>query len=658
MTLSIPRLTRSIGGKLQIALLGATLTSAAIVGAVGYDQQHDASDRAVESALRQRFDAVNAALNEQGQRALGIAQALANDPMVGDALLRQDRPALLARFVPLMEKVKPLNIGLITFHLPSGVALARAHAPDSHGDSVVARRKMVADALRTGEIRVGVEPGRENISVFATVPAFAGGKLVGDVDLGVAAGASFLKEAKARFGIEVATHVWQNEAVTTLGATFDQKTLLTPDVHKAAMTAPTAWREATLGERPVGVLAGPLKNYSGQAIGTIEIALDISSFVVARNTALLTLLLVLAAVSAGAIGLAVLLTRHIGTPIRRLDATMTALAAGDLTQDVPATGRGDEVGAMARSVAVFRDALVEQRRLEAEQLAESDAKMRQAERLNGLVRGFEGSVGGIVDMVSASATELQATAQHLAASAEETTGRASAVATAAGQAGANVTSVASAAEELGASVGEIGRQVQHSRSRSEEAVSETRTTAAIVSELSEAATRIEDIVVMISGIAGQTNLLALNATIEAARAGEAGRGFAVVASEVKALAEQTSRATSEISGQISGIQATTQRAVSAIDHISQTIQDINASASAIAGAVDQQGAATREIVEAVTQASRGTREVTSSIGMVSRTAAETGDAAGQVFGASEELARQSEVLRAQVRVFLSDVRAA
>lgn len=201
-------------------------------------------------------------------------------------------------------------------------------------------------------------------------------------------------------------------------------------------------------------------------------------------------------------------------------------------------------------------------------------------------------------------------------------------------------------------MGEIARQVDHSLSQSTSAVNETRVSAATVTELKDAVSRIDDIVGLIAGIASQTNLLALNATIEA------GRGFAVVAAEVKTLAEQTSRATTEISAQIAGIQATTARAVAGIDGIVGTINGINRAASAIASAVDQQGAATREIVSAVSQASIATSDVGTSIAVVSQAVSGTGVAAGQVFAASEELARQAEALRAEVEGFLHGVRAA
>jgi len=649
---------KSIGAKLTLAMLGVSLGSAAIVGVVSYREQNAASEAAIGAALVQRYQAVSDAMTEQGQRALATALALANDGQITEAFGRGDRAQIVARLETVYPAFKTLDLGLVSFFGPDGKTVARVHAPDKFGDEVLSRRGTVRDVIANHATKVGVEPGRESISIFATVPALSNGRFVGVADVGAVLGKDFLATLKKRSGADIAMHLVGDSGVTDLGSTFTQKSLLPPEAHREALASPIPLRMLDLDGHPVAVLAGPLRNYSGQAIGTVEVALDISDLIAARNRALLTLGGVLLAVAAAAIGAAFALARHIGSPVEALNEAMTEIAAGTYETTIPATQRADAIGDMARTVSVFRDGLVRQRALEEEKEAGTLEKMRQAERLATLIHGFEGTVGGIVGIVSSAATELQATAQQLSESAGDAAARAEAVALSAHQAGANVTSVAGAAEELGASVGEIARQVDHSLSQSSMAVEETRASAATVSELKDAVSRIDDIVALIAGIASQTNLLALNATIEAARAGEAGRGFAVVASEVKALAEQTSRATADISAQIAGIQATTARAVSGIGGIVGTINGINRAASAIATAVEQQGAATREIIGAVSQASAGTSEVGASIAVVSQAVSGTGHAAGQVFAASEELARQAESLRAEVEGFLHGVRAA
>ncbi len=354
-----------------------------------------------------------------------------------------------------------------------------------------------------------------------------------------------------------------------------------------------------------------------------------------------------------------LMIRSISAPIKHMAGVMEKLAAGDTSVVIPNAGERNEIGAMARTVEIFRDNLIRTQALEDEtRIARQSAEEQRKQTMHALADKFESAVGGIVNMVSSAATEMQATASQLTASAQESSAQAGSVSAAAEEAGTNVTSVAGSAEELGASVSEIGRQVEHSLNKAREAVTEADATAAIVYELSQAADRINGIVELISGIAAQTNLLALNATIESARAGEAGRGFAVVASEVKALAQQTAKATADIGSQISSIQNTTKRAVGAIESITGTIREINDSSATIAAAVDQQGAATSEIVQAVNQASVGTQEVTSNISGVARMAEETGMGAAQVLSASGELAQQAEMLRSQVQSFIADIRAA
>ncbi|MGU3406486.1 cache domain-containing protein [Methylobacterium brachiatum] len=367
-----------------------------------------------------------------------------------------------------------------------------------------------------------------------------------------------------------------------------------------------------------------------------------------------------AAIVAALIGiLATLIGRSVVRPLRAMTEFMTGLAAGDLSRKVLGAERRDEIGTMAAAAQVFKDNLIRTQALEAETAqARLAAEAQRKAGMRQMADGFEAAVGSIIGLVSASAAKLQTTAQTMTATATETASQSMTVAAAAEEASSNVNTVAAAAEELGSSVQEIGRQVSGSAELARLAVSEADQTGALVQELSTAVGRIGDVVGLISSIAGQTNLLALNATIEAARAGTAGKGFAVVASEVKALAEQTAKATDEISGQIARIQASTGGAVTAIGSITARIQEISGVATSIAAAVEQQGAATQEIVRNVGQAAAGTGEVTSNISGVAGAAEETSAAASQVLGSASELSRQSEHLAAEVGGFLATVRAA
>jgi len=381
----------------------------------------------------------------------------------------------------------------------------------------------------------------------------------------------------------------------------------------------------------------------------------------ARDAALMMLALAGLAVVAllGVLaGVTVMLRRRVIAPLATLTEAVGELAAGRDDVAIPTIDRADEIGAMAGSLQVFKDALIANKAADKAAAVEADAKIQRGQRVDKITREFEAMIGEVVDIVSSASTELEASAGTLTASAERSEQLTTMVAAASEEASTNVQSVASATEEMASSVNEISRQVQDSARIASEAVEQAHNTNDRVGELAKAAARIGDVVELINTIAGQTNLLALNATIEAARAGEAGRGFAVVASEVKALAEQTAKATGEISQQISGIQAATQESVGAIKQIGDTIGRMSEIATAIASAVEQQGAATQEISRNVQQAAHGTQQVSANITDVQRGASETGSASSQVLTAAKSLSGESSRLKREVGKFLSSVRAA
>ena len=351
--------------------------------------------------------------------------------------------------------------------------------------------------------------------------------------------------------------------------------------------------------------------------------------------------------------------RSIVNPVNSMTGAMRKLADGDHEVEIPAIGRKDEIGEMAATVQVFKENAVEKVRLEAEQeAAKIRAEKEKRAAMNQLADEFEASVGQVVDTVSTASGEMQTTASSMSSTAEETSRQSLAVATAAEQASANVQTVASATEELASSISEIGRQVAQSAQIASGAVQSANRTNDQMKGLAEAAQKIGDVLGLITDIAEQTNLLALNATIEAARAGDAGKGFAVVASEVKNLANQTAKATEEISGQIGGIQVATKEAVTAIQEIGATIGEIDEIATTIASAVEEQGAATQEIARNVEQAAAGTQDVTSNISGITEAANDTGAASNQVLQSAGALSDQSELLRREVDTFVDRVRSA
>jgi methyl-accepting chemotaxis protein len=346
-------------------------------------------------------------------------------------------------------------------------------------------------------------------------------------------------------------------------------------------------------------------------------------------------------------------------PLGRLTTVMEAFARNDLSAATPGTGRGDEIGAMARTVEVFKTSTLEVNRLRTEQEAQKQrAADERRQAMNDLAARFEAGAGDIIGSVASQATELQATAQTMSATAEDTTRQSTAVAAASEQATQNVQTVAAATEELASSIHEISRQIGQASSMITDGVRQANRSNEQVQSLTAAAEKIGDVVKIISGIASQTNLLALNATIEAARAGDAGKGFAVVASEVKALANQTAKATDEIAEQIKAIQEATQISAQSIHSVTRTISQVSETTTAIASAVEQQGAATQEITRNVVQAAQGTQEVSGNIGGVSQAAQQTGAAASQVLAAAGALSKNGEALKARVVAFLREVRAA
>ncbi len=379
----------------------------------------------------------------------------------------------------------------------------------------------------------------------------------------------------------------------------------------------------------------------------------------AINSAVTTMLAVAGvALVVGALA-ALLIGRGISRPVVSMTGAMRRIADGDTSAEVPAQNQQDEIGEMAAAVQVFKENAIRIDRMRVEQEeAEKQAEAEKRAAMQSLAGEFEAKVGHVVQNLTASATELQSTAESMSAISEETSSQATTVASASEQTTANVENVASAATELGSSIGEISQQVQRQASMAEEAAMAAKSSNEQVRSLAERADSIGEVVNLITSIAEQTNLLALNATIEAARAGDAGKGFAVVASEVKSLANQTARATEQIAEQIKAVQEQTGSTVDAIGLINEKVDTVKEVAAAVASAIEEQNAATQEIGRNAQEASAGTRQVSESITSVTQAAGEAGQGSTDVLNASRELAQQGEALSGEVAAFIEQVRAA
>ena len=456
--------------------------------------------------------------------------------------------------------------------------------------------------------------------------------------------------------LRVATNVQKPDGTRAVGtrlaksaayeAVFDRKTPFHGEVDILGTPYMTAY--------------DPIFDSSGKLLGILYVGIKKADFLETAYSTLWTIIYSTLAVALLVMAVSYLAARNgVARPLKAGISTMKRLAQGDLTVETPTPRRDDEIGEIMTALAIFKTNGLEIERLKGErQVSERRTVEQRKADMHKLAGDFEGAVSEIIEMVSSASTELEASAQTLTSTAERSQQLTTMVAAASEEASTNVQSVASATGQMASSVNEISRQVQTSANIANEAVAQARKTNDRVAELAKAAARIGDVVELINTIAGQTNLLALNATIEAARAGDAGRGFAVVASEVKALAEQTAKATGEISQQITGIQTATQESVGAIKEIGDTIGRMSEIASTIASAVEEQGVATREISRNVQQAAHGTQQVSANITDVQRGTSETGSASSQVLSAARSLSRDSNRLRLEVGKFLNTVRAA
>jgi methyl-accepting chemotaxis protein len=648
---------RSIAARLILAISLTVAAACGILGTFSVVQERALMRLALDQQLKLQYDSVIATLDYEGRAGLAVSAVIANLPPVVEAVAKGDREALEPLLKAPFEAIKAQGMPLISFHAPPAINFYRAHDPKHFGEDISARRSTVVESNTTGKPIVGVETGRDSLSIFAMTPIMRDGKSLAVADIGVSFNKQFVDSVKQRFGVDLAVHRFDGKAFVNIGSTFAEKSLASQDELKSAFDGGAFRRDAALGGRPAALYIGQIKNYAGQPVAVIELVKDTTEYEAASASSQRTLIIGTVAILIAAALLAFLLGRGMSRPLIAITAVMNRLSSGDTDVAIPGGDRKDELGTMASAVDVFRRNMMEARHLREEQeAAKKQSELEKSALQRRMADRFEADVKSVVGAVARATEDMQRVAAEIAASVSGTSTQAAAAAAASEEASSSINTVAAATEELATSVAEISRQVTHSSDVADAAVGNATKTNEMVGDLAAAGEKIGDVLRLISAIAGQTNLLALNATIEAARAGEAGKGFAVVASEVKELASQTAKATEEIAGQVAAIQASTGECVTAIGSISDTIREISTIATTIASAVEEQGAATREIAQSVQQVAAGTSEVAVNVAGASHAADQSRALADTVLSASGELSQHASALFKSVDTFLAGLR--
>jgi len=638
----------------------AVLFSSIAIGGISWYRQSIATNDALRREVASDLALIETDMAAQEKAASALALTLAAEPEVAELISSNSREEIIARHAAALPAViSQGGLQLITFINANGEAVARIHTPDKFGDDMKGRRKTVVEALSSGSLVAGIEPGRTAVSMFASAPVIKDGQTIGVVDVGTSLANAYFEPLAARIGGEVGVHILVDGKLEEQASTTEA-TLLSEDDLKAAFNGETIRRFITSGDSTFVVQAVPFNNHSGAKIGIMEIASDVSSVVDDGKTALWMTAAGTVIVSLLSLLGFFLFARALAGTLGRLTDTMTSLAGGDLAAAIEGDTRPDEVGAMARAVQVFKDNAIENRRLEQEaatQRSQSEEQRRLTTEQNriraeAMAQATDGLAGGLKQLASgnlavrldqsfseefeglrsdfnqavdqlrvtlASVTEatgsIDSGSREISRSAEDLSKRTE-------QQAASLEETAAALDQITTNVANSSKRAEEARGVAIQANDSARHSGAVVANAVDAMGRIEqsssqisNIIGVIDDIAFQTNLLALNAGVEAARAGEAGKGFAVVAQEVRELAQRSATAAKEIKELIRNSSTEVGNGVKLVSDTGaalKTIEDyivtINQHMDAIATSAREQSVGLSEVNTAVNQMDQVTQQ--------------------------------------------------